>query len=788
LSIIKLKIMIRHLKIWFVTKLPIITLTVFSMIFIFFFYGKVLKNPDGWLFSDSGDGIKNYFTYAYHISHDSTYLRFEGMNYPYGEHFLYTDCHPVLANLLKALGHYFPLLPAHSIGLLNLLMIVSIFLTFFVSFFLLLEMKTGRWLSVIFAMSITLLAPQIFRLGGHYALSYSLAIPLSWFILLRFYNSQKTTGYFTLLMLNNLFWLFIHAYLGVIIIFFLLSIVVIKKLAGDGEKNQSQMFFAGIIALIFPLIFYYLVTLITDPYSGRTDNPSGFFLYNAEFDDVFIPHHPPLRPLLDFITGHAIKLKWEAWSYVGFSGTLLFLVLIISFTKSILRKRFSDFSGFWFANKNLNISLLAAFIVLLFAMGFPFKQFPGLIEWLPFIKQFRATGRFAWPFYFAFMAFAASVSQTYFGQSKKPLVAGLLIAAVFILNITEAIPYHRQVSANISRAKNLFVKKHLPMSFRDAIATINPDDYQAIITLPFYYYGSESFTRPRDDNAVRTSLILSFHTGIPNVCTNLTRTPVEASKNIVQLVSPDFYPKAIRADIKNKKPFLVIKTKKELSHYEKLLLDKAKKIGDFEDFSLYDLQYTDLFANTAINYFDLYYHQASELFPHDGFFVSDTASFFYYQDFENQLSNTTFRGHGACKGNKKGKNTFAEFSPGTFKNSETYHFSIWMYNGMKDALNLWFRFLVEEWNPKNDTWQSTTFFPEHSEVIYGNWSLVEGDFTIQSSENYVYFVSKGKDNSKALLLADDLLIQKAGIDVFKLHNDTLFYNNHIIILPAKAGQ
>ena len=73
---------------------------------------------------------------------------------------------------------------------------------------------------------------------------------------------------------------------------------------------------------------------------------------------------------------------------------------------------------------------------------------------------------------------------------------------------------------------------------------------------------------------------------------------------------------------------------------------------------------------------------------------------------------------------------------------------------------MWFRFLIEEWNPQNDTWRTTTFLPDHSEVIYGDWSLVEGSFTVQSSKNWVYFVTKGKDNSKAQLFADDLLVKE----------------------------
>lgn len=767
------------------SKWPLIVLLVFSLAFVSFFYGKIIVDPNSYLFSDSGDGVKNYHTYAWHIVHDSTGLIYEGMNYPYGEHFLYTDCHPVFANSFRLMGNYFPFFQSHSIGILNFLMILAIYLTFFVYYYLLKEMGISEWISLIFAISITLLAPQLFRLEGHLALSYSLAIPLSWLLLERFYRRDRHLKYFLLLWVNNLFWLFIHAYLGVIILFFLFAVVLLKMIFQSDKKAHFKTFSVAGIAILFPLVFYYLFTILTDPYVGRTDNPSGFFLYNAEFDDIFLPHHPPLRPLLDLLTGNAIKLEWEAWSYVGFAGSILFLFLIIGAIVSLFKKRFKHFRIQYFPNKNINIALLASFIVLLFAMGFPFKQFPELLDWFPFIKQFRATGRFAWPFYFAYLVFAASFFQSVSKRSGNPVYSYLLIGVVLIMNIAEAIPYHQQISKSITQSKNLFRKDQLSDSFREAFDKINAEDYQAIITLPFYYHGSESFGRPRDDAALRTSLVFSYHSGIPNVCANLTRTPIPASKNIVQIVTPAFYPKTIKEDIPNEKPFLIIRIHKKLTLYENELLSKASLIGDFNDFSLYSLKYRDLFENTTSTYFDLYHKLQADLFQSDGFLISDSSAFLFYNDFETHKNEISFSGSGSYQGIKKGKNTYAEFGPGTFETGKTYHFSIWMYNGLKDALNLWFRFLIEEWDPKANIWHSTTFFPDQSEVIFGNWSLVEGEFTVQSSGSHVYFVSKGKENSKADLFADDLLITNSGNEVFKLEGDTLFYNNHMIIHAEK---
>ena len=97
--------------------------------FILIFYGSVLLHPNSYLFADSGDGLKNYFTYLYHIKNDPAWVEFSGMNYPFGENFMYTDCHPALANTIRLISIAVPGIADYSIGIVNFLMIISIFFT-----------------------------------------------------------------------------------------------------------------------------------------------------------------------------------------------------------------------------------------------------------------------------------------------------------------------------------------------------------------------------------------------------------------------------------------------------------------------------------------------------------------------------------------------------------------------------------------------------------------------------------------------------------------------------------
>ena len=303
-----------------------IAILLFSIVFITVFYGQVIIHPNNFLFSNVGDGLKNYFTYAYYIKHDSSSFNFSGMNYPYGENIFYTDCHPILSFLLKFLSNYSDIISNNSIGILNLILVSSIAITFIIIYLLLKEIEINEWIAVLFSIGITLLAPQIFRLEGHLALSYSFAIPLSWLITLKVIKSNIKSKWVILLFINNLFWLLIHAYLGVIICFFIFIIFLFLQL----KKIKSLKFsYTILISIITPITLFYSFIKVTDNHTGRTTNPSGFFGYYAEFDDVFVPHHKPLGPFLNKITGNIINLQWEAWSYVGASTVFLVLFLLI---------------------------------------------------------------------------------------------------------------------------------------------------------------------------------------------------------------------------------------------------------------------------------------------------------------------------------------------------------------------------------------------------------------------------------------------------------------------------
>ena len=64
--------------IWLTALLSIALLTTF--------YGNLFGKLNQVCFAPGGDGMQSYINMDYHIRYDTSYLRCNSMNYPYGEH------------------------------------------------------------------------------------------------------------------------------------------------------------------------------------------------------------------------------------------------------------------------------------------------------------------------------------------------------------------------------------------------------------------------------------------------------------------------------------------------------------------------------------------------------------------------------------------------------------------------------------------------------------------------------------------------------------------------------
>ena len=752
----------------FSIKSPYLWITIlFTSILIFFFYGKIILSPNDYLFKSYGDGFTAYYNTSWHIEFDESYTEFKGSNYPYGEHTIYSEYRLLISNSIKALGNIFPTIKKQNIAITNLSILGSILVCSIFLFLLLKKLNVRDWLCVTGAIGITFLSPQVGRFDNHLTLAYMCFLPITWYLIFLFFEEGKKIKWSIALLLNSTAWFFVHSYLGLIAVSFTLAfwlIFLLRKKELKISTNYLHLF----IQVALPVFFFFSFVKMTDIHEGRTENPLGFLLYNSEPDDIFIPHHPPLRPLLDQFAN--IQLKWEGWAYVGILTTLSLLYLLFHFGKKIKEEKKIYPQINWLQHDHLKTAFPAALLLLIFAFGFPFKSFPQLLEWFPLLKNFRTTGRFGWVFYFvstvSVIYFLNEILDKYNPTSK--LVKTLLIILP-LMYLIEGWAHHHEMSFKITATKNYFNQKNLSSDYLKAIDKIDSKNYQAIIPIPFYYCGSENFSIKLDDTSSRVSKIFSYHLQLPLMAFDVGRTSIPESKKIVQILSPTYYKKLIEDDLSSDQPFLLVVHPTQPTTYQQNIIDRADLVFDSREIQLYRLSKAQLLKYEPADFISEFQSLTDSTYQ-NGTIIAPDSSFFFYENFENKKSENVLLGNGAYEGDKRGRNTLTIFPKNTFQSSTTYTLSFWIFNGQADALNDWFRIVVEEETETGEKKILATAFPEFTEVIDGDWSFVELDFSIPNTNHPIHITTIGKPLTAPIkIYVDELLVREKGKAVFHGH-------------------
>ncbi|MFT6165562.1 MAG: hypothetical protein ACJAV5_000709 [Vicingaceae bacterium] len=755
--------------------------------FILSFYSKAVLSPNSYLFSGNGDGIKNYFTYAYHIKNNESLSNFEGFNYPYGENFLYTDGHPLLISILKPIHSVFPGVANYSIGILNSLMLLSLLISALVLFQLLRELKINAFLAMLGAWSILILAPQIFRMEGHFALSYSFVIPLCFLWLTKFTGKERSGKHLIYLTVLHAALLFIHAYLSIISISILIAYFLIDGAYNDFKNANSWSLLGSAFLSMVPFL---AVKSYSDFHEYRTNNPYGFFEYYADFDTVLLPHHGGLKDYI-FNQFPSFTQTWEGWAYIGVGSIILIPFIVFFFFRNFTKAKIQP----------INKILLAASLLLVFSFGFPFRLgLESVLEYVPILKQFRAIGRFAWVFYFAISTYAFYLINFWSEHIQPKFGKVILMLLLPVLMIAEGLPYHFEVGSNISQSTNSFNKTTLDEDFSTVIAQLDPTEFQAIVPIPFYNIGSENYEKEASKETYLNSMILSYHTGLPLTSSYLTRVSLKESRNEMQFFAPSFYDKTIKSDLSSTLPFLVVWSKKEFLEKEEMdLLKSVKWIKATDNFSIGMLPYSAIFENTAQQEIQTFTSD-STLIRRDDYYLSDSAMLFYNHVFKEKgsfllVKKPHFRNDNYRAIDQEQKNNLFTIYSSSLHLGTTYEASIWVSNSSRnegqDDLNH-LEFVMEEKGENGSIIQSVRKEVMSTFTHFEGWSLVQLEFSPISNNSDVEFYITGNSPSPKTSFVADFLLRDIELDVFKiLESDknkpiVLYKNNHSIKMESDA--
>lgn len=515
----------KHVNVYFIQNRTKALLLFITACFLIWQLPDLIFHPNDILLTGEGDGLKSYFCFHYHIQYDDSLIHFTGMNYPHGEHYMFTDGFPLITWLVQIL----PFLKPYGVALIHWSLILSLWLTPLFIYLILKKMKTETWIAVLGALSLFLLQPQFPRLFSHLSLAYSLFFPLSWYILIRYKEDSTNLKWFLLSITNQLFWYFMHPYLGFIITLF----YGLEWLFQQFQKVSWKKRLSDFVPVVTPVIFMQLFLKLTDYIKDRPVNPYGFFEYQAHWKSIFLPPtgsiHRWMGSFMDFI-----EVSWEGQTYLGY---LTILMLILGCVKMIphVRNRFRSLNSL---HRTLLFSFCGASILLILSFGFPFNGNPNWLEFVPFLKQFRALGRFSWPFFYvAGVLSIVLLSHLYRSQSEKnnrsSYFAAAVVALLIGLQIVEAwnlLSIPKSFSANLFQLKNLNKEQKQLIQFSEK----GKENYQAILPMPWFHVGSETFGKVATQETLLHSFLISAHTGIPINAVMMGRTSQEQTLRYFQ--------------------------------------------------------------------------------------------------------------------------------------------------------------------------------------------------------------------------------------------------------------
>ncbi len=751
-----------------------------ALVAVVAFYHKSVIHPNSYLFNLHGDGLVNYFSFAWHITYDQTLLSFDGMHYPYGEYLPFVDCHPALSSLLHCVQVLGINVSENSICILNLLMLLSPLACAWFFFLILRHFNAPRWAAIVGAPVITLLSSQVLLMQfGHYALSYSVFFPLGWYFLLKYNDKPHSIRWSFAIILNILFWGYTHNYLGAILLAFtgIVHIQAYLFRISETSSRDIRSTVLRIIQIVIPLFTFYLIAILLDPHEGRIEMPFNP-AHTASVYSVGVPNHSMTRALFETLFDLSPQ-KLQPWArvgnYIGIPSLIGLIVMIMLFLKWILSKqsrRDMSYNGL----KPLFPYLVSSTLLLGLAMGLHFRiTGPEWLEYIPLVKQFAGLGRFAWAFFYVICV----ATIVLIASIQNIRLRNVILVSALLVYFLESIGYHKYVAGRITQTPNYLDVHHPENNALNVLAReIDKNTYQAIIPLPFYHKSLTPGTFSESEQSIVYSTRFAYITGIPLVSAVLSRYSIQEGRNIIQLFMPNQFEKPIQKHFPDMRPFLILYTGEELELPESELIQRADTISQTGDLMLAEIPFHVLFD---------YDHQAVAqefLLAYDtlpihrsGWRLSDTSAFVEYKSFDLTPSDTVYLGPGAYSGQIKEEHII--FTSEQLTRDKEYVLTFWYYNHLYDQLynNMW----LEEWEDRDSVISKQYLSPTSGQLSDQNWVWNEIAFTVRSEKSRVVLRSQGRELYGSTFYVDELMLREAGADVFLViseDEDVIYLKNN----------
>lgn len=576
-------------------------------------HGGWLKSPNDFMVAEGPDGLKNYMTSAWHVKHDSSYVHYGGMNYPFGEHVLFTDNQPIVSAAMQWWSRHVFDIGNNVIGIMNVFLVLSIVFGAIVIYLLLRKLHLPAWYAGLAALGIAFLSPQNNRFDGHFGLSHIWVLPMLLILLCR-YEERQSRRYQSLL-IGILIWFAaqLHFYNFGVSAIFLGFYTLFQILIDRSWRNVWTRVSHLTVMVLLPFAVLNVWLHWSDYCPDRPANPYGFTTYIGYWEGVFLPYeHFPMYKWIDHNIIKIRRIEFESQAYVGLAAFAFTLWLLF-------RRRFRLFEQGWESaayhrvHKNyLRGVCFAAFAILLFGLGFPFaiKGLEWMVDYLGPIRQFRGLGRFTWAFYYSInvLLFYVLWNKSQRIQVSDSLIAGTKSRSEILAKLLPSVLKWSLILVPLAVLcwEAFYFQKHKPprpvpnLAQRSVVAT-SPDHwlnkvdfarFQALMPLPYYHVGSENIWLELNYPLYQKVQYTALQTGIPDMGVNMSRSSVGRMVKSMQFALNACEPPALLSELPDNRPIaLMIEPNKwdEVRGRYKHLVSKASPVYDGPDLKIISL-------------------------------------------------------------------------------------------------------------------------------------------------------------------------------------------------------
>ena len=540
-------------------------------------YATLIFNPGEYLIIDHFDGIKNYFSMACFLRQPLGSALVQGHNYPFGEYIYYTDSTPLVVVPLHWLVLAVPALAPYGLYLYDLFILSGFVVATGFLVLILRRLAVPGWLTVLLAVCLPWLGPQTLRLQvGHMNLTYTPALLFIIWALQRLHEAwreQKSlVRPFGVVLLGIVFFSWLHFYylplLGGTLAFFGTCLLYESWRTRRPWRRLAIGLGATLLAAV--ALTAGLLQLFDARAGERTPNSNGYdwIEWKLQFSALFAGY---VYNKIRFPFERTAVIQYESDSYL--TSFVLFGLLLVAIlalfrrlpaTVSLSQLRQDRHYPF------VKYMLVAGLAMALIALGetidvdngsYLLHNYLNAFFWLhkltARITQFRALGRFVWPFWWAVvLAFSWYAAQW---RSVPGLRWALGMLCIFlIVDTVNATHFY----AKYTQRANLLTQPAATAPVQQLLNWVDSRRYQAILPIPYYHSGTEWHDEPSnlnvdpDDPHCNTTYQLAMVSGLPLMAHKATRAISSDATQLYSIFKPSGPDPALLAKL-DQRPVLV---------------------------------------------------------------------------------------------------------------------------------------------------------------------------------------------------------------------------------------